>query len=171
VLSALLREHRAPCAVTVGTFDGVHDGHRRLVATARAIARRRGLRLVAVTFSPRPDTVLAPPGLPDLCPLDERLARLRRAGADDVVVVPFTRELMTVSAAEFAERLTHDLGMRLLCVGEGFAFGRCREGSVDALRALGLEVVTVPLVRAAGRREKISSSEIRSRIARVAYAA
>ena len=61
--------------------------------------------------------------------------------------------------------------MQLLCVGEDFAFGRRREGGIDAIRALGLEVVAVPLVRAPGRVEKISSSEIRSRIAQVAYAA
>ena len=171
MLSALFHERRAPCVVTVGTFDGVHDGHRRLIATARDIARQRGLKLTAVTFSPRPDTVLKPPGLPDLCSLDERVARLRRAGADDVVVVPFTRELVTVSAPDFAECLKQDLGMQLLCVGEDFAFGRAREGGIDAIRALGLEVVAVPLVRAPGRVEKISSSEIRSRIAQVAYAA
>jgi riboflavin kinase/FMN adenylyltransferase len=171
MLSALFREHRAPCVVTAGTFDGVHCGHRRLVAHAAGIARARGLRLTAVTFSPRPDTVLAPPGLPDLCGITERVTRLRRAGADDVVVVPFTRALTTVTAADFAARLTEDLGMQVLCVGEDFALGRDREGSVDALRALGLEVVAVPLVRAPGRREKISSSEIRSRIAQVAYAA
>ena len=167
-LTALFAAHRAPCVVTAGTFDGVHCGHRQLVARAASLARERGLRLTAVTFSPRPDAVARDgnphPPLPDLCGLDERVLRLRRAGADDVVVVPFTRALMGMAAAGFVRHLVDDLGMRALCVGEDFALGRGREGTIDALRALGVEVVTVPLMREPGRREKISSSRLRARL-------
>jgi riboflavin kinase/FMN adenylyltransferase len=170
VIAELFQAHRAPCVVTAGTFDGVHCGHRRLVARASDEARRRGLRLTAVTFSPRPDAVAKPPGLPDLCGLDERVARLRRAGAHDVVIVPFTRALMGMPAAEFVRHLVDDLGMRALCVGEDFALGRGREGTPEALRATGVEVVTVPLLREIGRREKISSSVLRTRVA-MAHAA
>jgi riboflavin kinase/FMN adenylyltransferase len=164
VIERLFKAHRAPCVVTAGTFDGVHSGHRQLVARASDEARRRSLRLTAVTFSPRPDAVAKPPGLPDLCGLDERVLRLRRAGADDVVIVPFTRALMGMPAAEFVGHLVRDLGMRALCVGEDFALGRGREGTVDALRAMGVEVVTVPLMCEPGRREKISSSRLRARL-------
>ncbi|MBE2315942.1 hypothetical protein DVA67_008145 [Solirubrobacter sp. CPCC 204708] len=168
-LTALFAAHRAPCVVTAGTFDGVHCGHRALVAQAAREARARGVRLTAVTFTPRPDAVRRPPGLPDLCSLHERVTRLKRAGADDVVVVPFSRALMGMSAADFVAHLTKDLGMQALCVGEDFALGRGREGDVPALRALGVDVVTVPLVREAGH-EKISSSVLRARLA-VAHAA
>jgi len=164
VIERLFKAHHAPCVVTAGTFDGVHSGHRQLVARAATLARERGVRLTAVTFSPRPDAVARPPGLPDLCGLDERVLRLRRAGADDVVVVPFTRALMGMPAADFVRHLVDSLGMRALCVGEDFALGRGREGTIDALRAMGVDVVTVPLMCEPGRREKISSSRLRARL-------
>ena len=163
-LTTLFAPHKAPCVVTAGTFDGVHCGHRAVVAHAAREARARGLQLTAVTFSPRPDAVRQPPGLPDLCSLRERVARLKRAGAHDVVVVPFSRALMGMPAAQFVEHLVRDLGMRALCVGEDFALGRGREADVDGLRALGVDVVTVPLMCEPGRREKISSSKLRARL-------
>ena len=165
-LTTLLTPHKAPCVVTAGTFDGVHCGHRAVLAHAAREARTRGVQLTAVTFSPRPDAVRQPPGLPDLCSLRERVARLKRAGAHDVVVVPFSRALMGMPAAEFVAHLTEDLDMQALCVGEDFALGRGREGDLPALRALGVEVISVPLVHEAGRGEKISSSALRARLAR-----
>lgn len=166
-LSVLLRRHRCPSVVTVGTFDGVHRGHAALVAHARGLARARGLRTIAVTFNPRPDRVFLPEGaLPDIFPISERVARLRSCGADDVVVVPFDRELAGVGYGRFAHHLVTDLGMRVLCVGEDFRLGRNREGTVSKLRSLGLEVVDVPLVLGADGRRKVSSSLIRGAIAR-----
>jgi riboflavin kinase/FMN adenylyltransferase len=170
VISHLFRHHHAPCVVTAGTFDGVHCGHRAVVARAALEARRRGVKLVAVTFSPRPDAVRTPPGLPDLCSLRDRVERLKLAGADDVVVVPFSRALMGMPAARFVEHLTDDLGMVALCVGEDFALGRAREGNPTVLRKLGVDVITVPLVSEVGSPEKISSSTLRARLARAAAA-
>jgi riboflavin kinase/FMN adenylyltransferase len=165
-LRALFAAHARPCVATIGTFDGVHAGHRALVARAAGVARERGLALVAVTFSPRPEVVTSSRrALPDICGIDERVARLRDAGADDVVVVPFTRPLMALSAAQFAAHLTEDLGMEVLCVGADFAFGRGRGGTVAALRGLGLQVVDVPTQAGPGLRRKISSSSIRRAIA------
>jgi riboflavin kinase/FMN adenylyltransferase len=164
-LRALLRAQRGPCVATIGTFDGVHAGHRALVRCAAAEARRRGVRLVAITFSPRPDTVIRPHrALADICPLEERIARLRAAGADAIVVVPFTPELMRISAAEFARLLVDELGTVALCVGEEFALGRGREGTVPALRELGLDVIAVPVLHVGGQPSKLSSSAIRRAI-------
>ncbi|MHA6795697.1 FAD synthetase family protein [Pseudonocardia bannensis] len=165
-LSALLRPHRGPSVVTMGTFDGVHDGHAALLAHAKGLATARGLRTIAVTFSPRPDQVLSPEhALPDIVPIAERVDRLRASGVDDVVVIPFDRALATVTAERFARLLATDLAMRTLCVGEDFALGHNREGSVAYLRGLGVDVVACPLVRTAGRARKISSSVIRRAIA------
>jgi riboflavin kinase/FMN adenylyltransferase len=166
-LRSLLRAHRRPALVTIGTFDGVHAGHRALVARTAEEAQRRGVALTAVTFSPRPDVVVSGGGLPDICDLDERVERLRRAGADDVVVVPFTRDLAAVGAAEFVDHLVRDLGAVALCVGSDFALGRGRgrAGTVPALRELGVEVIDVPVVMLPGRPVKISSTFIRRAIA------
>ena len=160
-IATIFAGHGRSCAVTMGVFDGVHMGHRVLINRARRAAREAGLPLVAVTFSPRPDQVLRPgAALPDLCPLQTRLSRLRDAGAEDVVVLPFSRSVAGISAERFARLLLDDLGMRRLCVGADFAIGRDRVGTVDHLRKIGVEVETVPFVLSRSG-EKVSSSTLR----------
>ncbi|MHB8490112.1 MAG: riboflavin biosynthesis protein RibF [Candidatus Dormibacteria bacterium] len=127
-------------AVTIGSFDGVHIGHRRLLQRVRAEATRSRLTAVAVTFDPHPRCVVDPSGCPPLlCSLDDRIELLRRDGADRVVVITFTRELSTWSADRFATTLVERLGMRRLIVGPGFALGRGREGNLEFLERLGAE--------------------------------
>ena len=92
-----------PRAVALGTFDGVHLGHRRVVQTAIEHAHALGVRSAVATFHPRPVSVIVPERAPDsLTSIDRRLELLRAAGADDVVVIEFTRELAAKSAEEFA---------------------------------------------------------------------
>lgn len=164
-LRSELRGHRRPSIATIGSFDGVHAGHRALVERTRKVAGDRGLAAVALTFSPRPEVVLAPQrAMPDLCSIAERCRRLPAAGAEDVVVLPFTRELARVSASTFVAALREDLLAEALCVGEDFALGRGREGDVHALRGLGLEVITPDFARAEDGR-KLSSSTMRLALA------
>src|SRR6202049_3667556 len=141
--------------VTIGSFDGVHLGHQRLVRRVRAIAERRGLIAGAVTFDPHPRSVVAPSGCPPLLStLSERVDLLGRAGAERVVVLAFTPELRTWSADRFAAALVDRLAMRQLVVGPGFALGRGREGDITFLRTLGRErgfrVTSVPPARRGG---------------------
>jgi riboflavin kinase/FMN adenylyltransferase len=152
--------------VSIGTFDGVHAGHRALLRASAAAARDRDLRCIAVTFSPRPDVAWGRSALPDICPLAERVARLNRAGADRVVVLPFSKELAAISYDVFAEMLTTCLQMRTLYVGSDFALGAHREGTPAKLREIGLQVQTHPLVMAADGKDKVSSSSIRRLISR-----
>lgn len=164
-IGEILQAHRAPCAVTMGTFDGVHAGHRSLVAATRRLALGKGLDVVAVTFYPRPERYFAHGAvLPDLCSIDERVARLCAAGADRVVVLPFGRALAEAPAARFAGALVDDLGLELLCVGEDFSCGRDREGDPVFLRALGLDVHVHSFVRDE-RGIKVSSSLLREQLA------
>jgi riboflavin kinase / FMN adenylyltransferase len=124
--------------VTIGSFDGVHIGHQRLLRHVRAAADRRGLRAVAVTFDPHPRCVVDPSGCPPmLTSLAERVALLEHWGAHRVAVLPFTRELSNWTADRFAAGLVESFGMRQLIVGPGFALGRAREGDLEFLRLLG----------------------------------
>jgi len=129
---------RVPSAVTIGTFDGVHRGHQELVRRTVERARDEGLRALAVTFEPPPPLVLRPESFAGrLCTPTERDAALLAAGADGVVVVPFTRETASLSPETFVGRLVERAGMRLLVVGEDFALGRGRAGDVARLREIG----------------------------------
>lgn len=150
--------------VTIGSFDGVHIGHQRLLRRVRGAAERRAMCAVAVTFDPHPRCVVDPRGCPPLLTsLDDRFELLGRCGADRVLVIPFTRELSTWSADRFATTLIESVGMRQLVVGPGFALGHGREGTVEFLRRLGaqrgFDVTTVAPSKRGGR--AVSSGRIR----------
>ncbi len=159
--------------VTIGSFDGLHIGHQRLLQRVRTAAARDSMTPVAVTFDPHPRCVVDPSGCPPLlCSLDDRIELLRRAGAERVVVVRFTRELSAWSADRFATTLIESLGMRRLIVGPGFALGHGREGNLEFLARLGrrrgFRVVTVAPVRRGGR--PVSSGRVRDAIATGSFA-
>jgi riboflavin kinase / FMN adenylyltransferase len=154
--------------VTIGSFDGVHIGHQRLLERVRRAGARRALTAVAVTFDPHPRCVVDPSGCPPLLSsLDDRVELLGRCGAERVLVIPFTPELSTWSADRFAATLTESLGMRLLIVGPGFALGRGREGNLEFLGRLGarrgFRVTTVAPSTRGGR--PVSSGRIRAAVA------
>ena len=137
--------------VCVGVFDGVHRGHRSLIAQARVEADRAGLPLVAVTFWPHPAAVLRPADAPkSLATIEGRVELLRAAGADEVDVLRFDDGLAGLTAEEFVQReLLDRLGARAVVVGENFVFGAHAAGNVEVLRelgsALGFGVLAVPL--------------------------
>jgi riboflavin kinase/FMN adenylyltransferase len=126
-------------AVVIGNFDGVHRGHRQVIARARQVADERGLRLVAVTFDPHPMAVLRPEHAPQqLTDVVRRSALLAEAGADDVLAIPFSREIADWSPAEFIDRVLVDtLHTRAVVVGANFRFGNRAAGDVSTLAAHG----------------------------------
>lgn len=125
--------------LSIGVFDGVHRGHRALLAEARRHADRLGLPLVAVTFDPHPMSVVGPRLAPSsLATLAYRCDLLREAGADDVAVLGFDDALAAMSPEEFVhEVLVGSLGVRHIVVGEDFRFGRGAVGTVGTLDELG----------------------------------
>ncbi len=154
--------------VVIGNFDGVHRGHLAVLEAARELAGPDPV--VAVTFEPHPLVVLRPDRAPAvLTPLPEKRRLLRRAGAGQVVVLPFDAELARWSPAEFVERvLVERLHARVVVVGENFRFGHRAAGDVDLLRRLGVDagfrVVPAPLATVPGG-SRVSSSLIRERLA------
>ena len=137
-------------AVAVGTFDGVHKGHLRVVETAR----NAGLRTGVVTFDPHPRAVLGG-HVELLATLQRRLELFEAAGVEDVLVLRFDEQLASLSATAFAERMLRGIGAETVAVGETFRFGHGREGDLALLERLGFDVRRVPLV------ENVSSSRIR----------
>ncbi|TDD22888.1 bifunctional riboflavin kinase/FAD synthetase [Nonomuraea diastatica] len=138
--------------VTIGVFDGVHRGHRRVIERAVAIARERGLRSVAVTFEPHPEEVVRPGSHPHrLTSLRRRGALLAALGIDEVDVVEFTLALQRTSPDDFVQSVAAErLRAAVVVVGEDFVFGHEASGDVQTLRTLGdkydFEVEAVPLL-------------------------
>ncbi len=130
-----------PTAVTIGNFDGVHRGHRAVVARARAVADRAGLPVVAVTFDPHPMAVLRPDHAPSvLTPVPWRAELLHAIGVDEVLALPFDRAMAAWSPEEFVRRvLVERLHARAVVVGANFRFGARAAGDTAALVGLGRE--------------------------------
>ena len=141
-----------PAAVTVGSFDGVHLGHRRLVGEMVQVAAEAGAEPVVVTFDPHPRCVLTPDRCPELLTtIEEKARELERLGVRHLVVIPFDRAFSERSASEFMAWLSDRLVPRALVVGYDFAFGHGRMGNAAWLRERGYQVVEVGEVTEAGR--------------------
>lgn len=154
--------------VTVGTFDGVHLGHREVLAEIGARAERTGRRSVLVTFHPHPLKIVRPDSAPRLLTTrEEKVEVLAESGVQYAVFIAFTPQLREYPARRFVEEiLLGRLGMRELVIGYDHGFGRDREGTVETMRELGrelgFEVDVVNEVGVDGR--PISSSGIRARL-------
>ena len=129
----------APTVIVVGNFDGVHLGHRHVLDRAREVADAHGLGLVAVTFDPHPMAVLRPDHAPtSLTTLESRAELLAEAGADDLLALPFDRDVASWTPEEFIERvLVTTLHAAAVVVGANFRFGNRAAGDVATLHEAG----------------------------------
>jgi riboflavin kinase / FMN adenylyltransferase len=143
---------RARRAVAIGTFDGVHRGHRRVIEAAEAAHRRS----TVVTFHPHPRTLLGGPPVELLTTLERRLELLEEIGIEDVLVLQFDEALLALAPEAFAETVLRAIGTEIVAAGDGFRFGRARSGDLDLLVRLGFDVRRVPLV------DNVSSSHVRA---------
>ncbi len=127
------------CVVTIGVFDGVHRGHRRLIEAAVAAARRRGLPAVLMTFDPHPSEVIRPGSHPaQLSTLARRAELAGELGIDVFFVVPFHEEISRLSPERFVhELLVERLHVAEVVVGRNFGFGHKAAGDVPVLVELG----------------------------------
>jgi riboflavin kinase/FMN adenylyltransferase len=171
-------ESRAPCALTIGNFDGVHRGHQALLAQVREAATRLNLDAAVMTFEPHPREFFAQlAGTPEKAPqrianLRDKLQSLSNAGVDRVIVEHFNANFAALSPQDFIEKiLIQGLHVRWLLVGEDFCFGSRRAGNIqtliDAGKQYGFEVHTMPNVDNDGVR--ISSSAIRAALAKADF--
>jgi riboflavin kinase/FMN adenylyltransferase len=162
---------RAPCALTIGNFDGVHRGHQALLARVRSAATEMGLEAAVMTFEPHPREYFAhkmadPSRAPArIANLRDKLEALSDAGVDRVIVEHFNEHFAAMSPREFTERvLVQGLHVKWLMVGDDFCYGARRAGNVATLveagREYGFHVETLPTVRHG--EERISSSAVRA---------
>jgi riboflavin kinase/FMN adenylyltransferase len=163
-----------PTAIALGNFDGVHRGHRTVIEPIVGIGRTGHPELeseetetvwaTVVTFNPHPREFFTGQNKRLLTPLEEKVKQLERLGVEQLVLLPFDRELAALSPQNFVETiLVQQLRASHISVGEDFCFGHNRSGTAVDLRAIahrfGIEVAIAPLTNSYG--ERISSSLIR----------
>jgi len=136
-------EHNPNTVVTVGTFDGVHAGHRAIIDTVAKKAKDREARSVLVTFDPHPRDIINPgdTGIKLLTTLHERAEILYELGIDTMVVIPFDRDFSLLSSKEFVRDIIHKkIGVSEFVIGYDHQFGRNREGTIETIEQLGKEL-------------------------------
>ena len=157
-----------PSAVTIGKFDGVHLGHRGVIAQLASVAADRGLQPVVVTFDRHPLALLRPEVCPEaLVSNAQRAALLSETAVAATLVLEFTHELSALEPTDFVGQILRDaLDARLVLVGADFRFGHRGAGTIETLRELGdlhgFEVVLLEDVRIDGSR--VSSTKIREHL-------
>ncbi|MBW4665785.1 MAG: bifunctional riboflavin kinase/FAD synthetase [Chroococcus sp. CMT-3BRIN-NPC107] len=151
-----------PTAVALGNFDGVHRGHQQVIQPAK---QKQGETVsTVVTFNPHPQEFFTGKRRSLLTPQSEKVEQLQRLGVEQLVLLPFDRELACLSPQEFVEKiLVQQLRSHSISVGQDFCFGKGRTGTVTDLSAIasnyGIPTTIVPLHTCGG--ERISSSAIR----------
>ncbi len=152
-------------SATIGNFDGVHVGHKKIIAAVKEEAKQKGLSSCVITFHPHPQKVLQNIDIPLLVPIRERLKLLEKEGVDVVGCYTFTKDIAKIPAKDFVtDILIGKLNLKHLIVGPGFSFGRKREGNLDLLDKMGkeydfdTEVVETALIDG----EIVSSTAIRN---------
>jgi len=166
---ANLRASPRGCAVTIGTYDGLHLGHRALIERLRAHGAGGARATMMITFEPTPREYMAPTDPPArLTSWRERWRLLSRTSLDYLLLLRFDESLRSMPGEEFAQLLSRDLGAAVVVVGHDFRFGRHGEATapmlVQAGARLGFAVDVVPPVTIDG--ERVSSSHIRAALAR-----
>ena len=129
--------------LTVGTFDGVHAGHKVLINRVISLANEKNARSAVVTFDPHPREIIEPgvAGIKLLSSLKERSELLADLGVDEMVVIPFDRDFSLLTSEEFVKEIIWEkIGVSQFVIGYDHQFGRDREGTIDTVKRLGIEL-------------------------------
>lgn len=169
IVHSLSERPKAACAATLGSFDGVHRGHRVLIERTVSAARKKNLSALALTYEPHPRMVLGDPAAVRLLTvLPEKLYLFEKAGLDETLVYPFYRSVAGMEPEEYVERiLVEGLATRHLVVGYDHRFGKARRGNIALLEKLAgqysFELEVLEPVRYSS--ETVKSSSVREDLA------
>lgn len=160
-----LPPHAKGATYAIGNFDGVHLGHRQLLACARDIAKKAGTPFGVITFHPHPRTYFAPLSPPfRICSTDDKHALLAKAGVEHLVTLNFDAKLSAMTAENFInDILVRHLSARHIVVGEGFHFGYKKGGTTHTLQSATGFATTI-ILKESHDGTVVSSSRIRTAI-------
>ncbi|MDH7448351.1 bifunctional riboflavin kinase/FAD synthetase [Aquimarina sp. 2201CG14-23] len=134
-------DNKIPSVVTIGTFDGVHIGHKKIIERLVEAAHRNHLESVILTFFPHPRMVLQKDtSIKLINTIEERIQILEKTGLDSLVIHPFTKEFSRLSAGEYVEQMLVDkLNVRHVIIGYDHRFGRNRNSNITDLASYGIQ--------------------------------
>jgi len=164
VFRGIPQRNQHSTVLTIGNFDGVHRGHRALLARLTTKAQQLGLPAAVMTFEPHPREYFSPDSAPArLTSLREKLQLLGECGVDEVYVCGFNAKFAQMTADEFVERIAKGLGVRHLIVGDDFHFGKGRSGNFQAIQQAGLkyDFTAEAMETLVYEDERVSSSAVR----------
>lgn len=164
-------DHHPNTVLTVGTFDGVHAGHRAIIDTIVEKARERDARSVLVTFDPHPRDIINPgdAGIKLLTTLQERAEILDELGVNTMCVIPFDRDFSLLSSEEFVRDIIYEkIGVSEFVIGYDHQFGRNREGTIETVERIGkdLDFDTYVVSKREVGAKTVSSTAIRKAISK-----
>lgn len=162
-------QHDPDTALTVGTFDGVHAGHKVLIQKVLTLAHENHCKSAIVTFDPHPREIINPgaDGIKLLSTLEERRELLSDLGVDEMIVIPFDRDFSLLSSEDFVKKIIwKTIGVSRFVMGYDHQFGRNREGTIETVQRLGKELgFSVDIVSRQEVEDKtVSSTAIRNAI-------
>lgn len=151
----------------IGFFDGVHIGHQELINKTIALARKKGIEANIITFNPDPLDVIGGKKNKHINSFKERIALFNKFGLDNVVVIPFSEDIMNLSSNDFIKKVLLKLSIETLVCGFDFTFGKKGLGNPDTLIKKGINTLVIEEKKYYGK--KVSSTRIKDEIKKENY--
>ena len=155
-----------PSILTLGTFDGVHKGHRKIISNLKSEAKRNNLRSIILTFFPHPRNIVSSEIIKSISTIDEKIKIFSGLGIDELIIQKFDKSFASMNAKEFIELLVNNLKIKKIIVGYNHRFGKNRSADINVLKDFSLKYDFEVLEIKAFEVEniKISSTKIRDAI-------
>ena len=155
-----------PSILTLGTFDGVHKGHRKIISNLKSEAKRNNLRSIILTFFPHPRNIVSSEIIKSISTIDEKIKIFSDLGIDELIIQKFDKSFASMDAKEFIELLVDNLKIKKIIVGYNHRFGKNRSADINVLKDFSLKYDFEVLEIKAYEVEniKISSTKIRDAI-------
>ena len=155
-----------PSILTLGTFDGVHKGHRKIISNLKSEAKRNNLRSIILTFFPHPRNIVSSEIIKSISTIDEKIKIFSNLGVDELIIQKFDKSFSSMNAKEFIELLVNNLKIKKIIVGYNHRFGKNRSADINVLKDFSLKYDFEVLEIKAFEVEniKISSTKIRDAI-------
>ena len=155
-----------PSILTLGTFDGVHQGHRTIISKLTSESKKHNLKSIVLTFFPHPRNIVSSKKIKSISTIDEKIQIFSELDLDELIIQNFNKSFSEMGAEEFIKLLVNNLNLKKIIVGYNHRFGKNRSADIDVLRDFSLkydfEVVEIKAFEV--EKIKISSTKIRNAI-------